>query len=296
MKNTIKLLAAASLISFTLINCSKERIQPEPNTYASLNEFYEAYKQPEQEYIITQDGQCPLIAQNGLKLCLGRNQLTMQNGDSVDLPYTIKIVELYTAKDMLLYNMPTMSGDDLLTTGGEIRVRAFKGTEELLLRSGHSYLAQVPATNPTTQMDVFYGVESNSMVDWLPDTIASNIAIDTSNAFYNLTLGFLNWINCDYFYNVAQKTQVDFTSTTDDLTNVGIFMWFPNANGLMKVYNMSTDDVPLNEPVKIVCIARDASGNMYSFYQETTTSANMTLNVTMAQTTENDIITLLDNL
>jgi hypothetical protein len=302
MKHSFKFVALISLLALALVNCSKDRIQPPVNTYGSLNQFYSTHRQPEQEYIITSDGQCPLIAQNGLRLCLGRQQLMMPNGDSVQLPYSIKIIELYTAKDMILYNMPTVSGGDLLTTGGQVRIRTFKGTDSLQLRSGQSYFAQVPAVNPTSSMSIFYGVSSNGIIDW-SSTVAggsggpSNIAIDSSNTFYNLTLPAQGWINCDYFYNYpGQKTQVGFSSSTDDLTNVAKFLWFPNINSLMQVYDDISGDVPVNEPVKIVCFAMDASGNMHSFYQEITIGNNQIVDVTLTPTSENDLLTLLGNL
>ena len=296
MKHTLRSLALAALLSLTFINCSKDRIQPPLNTYGSLNQFYNTYKQPEQEYIISQDGQCPLIALNGLKLCMGRQQLMMPNGDSVQLPYSIKIIELYTPKDMILYNMPTVSGGDLLTTGGEIRVRAFKGTDELQVRPGQSYLAQVPATNPTSSMGMFYGVDNSGVIDWLPDTM-STIHVDTSNNYYNLFPSYTGWINCDYFYNyTGNKTQITFTSNTDDLTNVAKFLWFPNINSLVQVYGNTSGDVPVGETVKIICFAADSQGAMYSFYQEITIGNNQSVDVTMAATTEAAVLTLMDNL
>lgn len=303
MKHHIKLLAVLGIFTITLTNCSKDRIQPPLNTYGSLDQFYNTYKQPEQEYIITQDGQCPLVAQNGLKLCMGRQQLIMQNGDSVQLPYSIKIIELYTAKDMILYNMPTVAGGNLLTTGGEIRVRSFKGTEELSLRNGQSYFAQVPTTNPSTSMQIFYGQDNGNFVDWIPDSLVtgsggpSMLTIDTSNAYYNLTLPDLDWINCDYYYSYpGQTTQVSFTSATDDLTNVAKFLWFPNINSLMQVYGNTSGNVPVNEPVKIICFAMDSSGGMHSFYQEITISNNQSVDVVLAPISENDLLTLMDNL
>lgn len=303
MNHRITLFAVLALFTAALTNCSKDRIQPPLNTYGSLNQFYNDHKQPEQEYTITQDGQCPLIAQNGLKLCLGRQQLTMQNGDSVQLPYSIKIIELYTARDMILYNMPTVSGGNLLVTGGEIRVRAFKGTEQLLLRNGVSYWAQVPATNPTPSMDIFYGQDNGNFVDWIPDSLVTGsggpslLSIDSSNTYYDLTLPVLDWINCDYFYSYpGQTTQVSFTSATDDLTNVAKFLWFPNINSLMQVYGNTSGNVPVGETVKIVCFAMDGSGNMHSFYQQITIGNNQSVDVTLSPTSENDLLTLLDNL
>lgn len=302
MKRSTKLLAILALLTIALTNCSKDRIQPPLNTYGSLNQFYNTYKQPEQEYIINAGGNCPLIAQQGLKLCADINDLAMPNGDSVQYPYSIKIIELYTPRDMILYNMPTVAGGDLLTTGGEIRVRAFKGTDELHLRAGRAYLAQVPAQNPTPAMDIFAGYDNGTFIDWNDSITTSSggpmsITIDTSNAYYNMVLPFTGWINCDYFYSyTGQKTQISFTSTTDDLTNVAKFLYFPTINSVMQVYGNTSGDVPVGVPVKVLCFAADGSGNMYYYYNPVNISSGQSENVVMGQTTEAALLSLMAGL
>lgn len=309
MKNSIKLFAAATMIALS-VSCSKDRITPEPepapqtlNEYGSLNQFYNTHKQPEQEYIITQDGQCPLTGTNGTRLCISRADLVRQDGDSVQLPYSVKLIELLTPKDMILYQMPTVANNSLLVTGGQIKVTTFKDGEPLLLRYDRSYTAQVPATNPDPAMEIFYGIENGSTVIWV-DSLPNNplpagppnLAIDSSNAYYNLPLYTWGWINCDYFYSsTSPKTTINFTSSTDDLTNVAKFIYFTSLPSVMGVSGNTSGEVPVGLNVKVICFASDASGKMFSFYKELNISSGQTIDVTLTETTESALISLLES-
>jgi len=108
--------------------CSKDRVdaEDEKSSYKSANEYLDARKQAEQEYEITEDGTGPIVAQQGTKVWAVKEKLMFPNGDAVTYPYTVKIVELYTPKDMIYYQMPSTSGLNLLTTAGEVRIKAVK--------------------------------------------------------------------------------------------------------------------------------------------------------------------------
>ena len=132
-KSSLFIFAFVLLASVIYSGCSKERIDTRSlNKYNSPNTYLDSKKESEQEFTITADSGGPIIGNQGTKLYGSRQCLQFPNGDTVALPYTIKLVELYGAKQMIYYQMPTVAGGTILKTDGEIRYRAFKNNTELI--------------------------------------------------------------------------------------------------------------------------------------------------------------------
>lgn len=304
------LIAISAILMVSIHSCSKQRLQeeeeeePELSEYSSPDSFYDANKPQEQEYEITQDGPGPLVGQKGTKIWLGKDLLMHQNGDSVQYPFTIKLIELYTPQDMILYNMPTIAGGDILVTDGEIRVRAFKDGEELKLRPGRVWWSGVPCADPQAQMDVFYGIEGAEFVDWTDDasvvdpTVSDSLtSIDIDSTGYFLNLPYLGWINCDYFYNSSeQKTTITFSSETDVLTNVDKFIYFSGIKSLMQVYGNVSGEIPIGTSATIICIGIGSDSKLHYYSKEISVADNQVVNVTMVETTEDSLMSFLAGL
>jgi hypothetical protein len=64
----------------------------------------------------------------------------------------------------------------------------------------------------------------------------------------------------------------------------------------MQVYNVVSGSIPDGSVVKIVAIAVDASGTLYSFNQNLTVSSSSQIQVTMAATTDAALTSLLNGL
>lgn len=284
--------------------CSKDRIDdpedddpPQLKSYGPLDAFYQEHRQPEQEFILTGEGAGPIVGAQGTKLWLDSTLFMHQNGDDVFYPFTIGLVELYTPGDIILYNMPTVAGGDLLVTDGEIRVKAYKDGEELLLKPNAIYQAEMPSDNPTADMDIFYGVDDSSYIDWT-DTPAYYDSIGVDSASYVMLLSQIGWINADYFYDFPMtKTTVIFQSSTDSLDSyVAKFLYFENIPSVMQVYGSTSGDVPINDDVKVICFAIDTEGSMFYYTEDITISANPVIDVTLTSITENYLISFLEGL
>jgi len=295
LKNTAIFFLAVVLFS----GCSKKRLEdnPELNTYAPLNSYLDTKKQQEQTFEIDSNGTGPIIGQQGTAIYQSADIFMYPNGDSVHYPYNVGLIELYTPKDMIYYQMPTYGSGHILTTGGEIHVRAYKDSTDLVLRPGKFYITSFPASQPDSSMKIFHGSTSGATVDWTQSTDFIQILVDSSSGYiYRSYVSALGWINCDYFANYSgNMTTVSFTSSTDSLSNVGIFIYFTDLKSLMQVSNQTSSSVPLGSSVKIICIAVDANMTPYYYYEETTITQGMSIDVTMTQTTDTDLETLLDN-
>lgn len=288
-------------------SCKKDRIEEQPqqtlNEYSSPNDYLNSKKQQEQEFVITSDSASgPIVGNQGTNIWCGRQCLMFPNGDSVALPYTVKLVELYTPKDMIYYQMPTVASDTILETDGEIRLRAFKDGTELVLRPGCSWPIMMPNTAPENYMRVFYGFDASNYVDWTDDPSTLGVTTSYIPTFGTTTGGYLGstvrlgWVNCDYKRGGSVNHHLSFVSSTDNLTNVAIFIYFPSTKTVMQVYNQTSGSIPDNSVVKIVAIAVNSSGTLYSFTQNMTVTASSSLEVTMAATTDPALTAVLDGL
>lgn len=292
------IIAAALFIA----GCKKDRIQ-QLNAYNPVNTYLDTKKQQEQEFIIDTSGSGPIIGNQGTKIWMGKQCLMFPNGDSVSWPFTIKLVELYTPKDMIYYQQPTVSSAGILKTDGEIRLRAFKNGTELLLKPDPC-LAQIEMPNaaPQSGMSVFCGFGAAPNSDWTDDPSALGVTTSLSPAFattsygYQASIAILGWINCGADAGTTPTSNLTFDSQTDDLTNVGIFIYFPTTKTVMQVYNMSSVAIPNGSAVKIVAIGIDAGGNLFSYDQSKTVNANEQIDITLSATTDAALTTLLDGL
>jgi hypothetical protein len=118
----------------------------------------------------------------------------------------------------------------------------------------------------------------------------------TTPASYTASITKLGWINCGQLAGSASNSTLTFTSTTDDLTNVGIFIYFPATKTVMQAYNSSSSAIPNGSAVKIVAIGLTASGSLFSFTQNQTVSSSTSVNITLSATTDAALTTVLDGL
>lgn len=305
MKNNLQ--KAMLLLSVTLMlisACSKQRV--EMNEYESPNDFMYNNRPEEQEFILNGDSGGPIIGNQNTHLWMDSSIFMYTNGNDVSYPIIIKLIEIYKPKDMELYAMPTVAQGNLLVTAGEIRVRAFKDNEELVLKPGKVYPAKTPAQNLDSQMSIFYGKQVGDIIDWMNNAsdVSSNPGIDAlefitpdSSEYYSLLVPVMGWINCDYFYDSPDPlTTITFESNDDDLTNVMKFLYFPDIKSVMQIYGNISGNVPVGSTVKVLCFAQNSSGSMFHYYQQITVAANQTVTVTMAEISETDLITLMDGL
>lgn len=308
----MKKLNTISKASFLLIflasvfyyGCSKDRIQDRQlNSYNSPNTYLDSKKQQEQEFIIDTSGSGPIIGNQFTKIWMGKECLMFPNGDSVAWPFTIKLVELYKPKDMIYYQMPTVASSGILKTDGEIRLRAFKDGTELLLKPDPCMTQiEMPNTAPQNNMRVFYGFQTNGFPDWTDNPASLGVTTTLNPVFSTTTYGYsasvarLGWVNCGLQAGGTSNSTLSFTSTVDDLTNVAIFVYFPSTKTVMQVYNLASGQIPNGSVVKIIAIAVDGSGQLYSFYQTQTVNASASVDVTMSATSDAALTALLDGL
>lgn len=303
------LLSLIAIASFIISSCSKDRIEQKSlKEYDSqaTNNYLDSKKQAEQEFTVDTSGSGPIIGNQGTTIAGAKNCLMLPNGDTVAFPFTVKLVELYTPKDMIYYRMPTVASDTIMETDGEIRVRAFKNGTELSLMPGCDFAITMPNAAPKNYMRVFYGFNASTYTNWtdIPASLGVTTSVSpvfsTNSTSYSAQIAKLGWVNCGYKRGSSNNHKLTFVSATDNLTNVSIFVYFPGTNaargGVMQIYNTVSGPIPDGSNVKIVAIASDAGGQLYSFNKTLTVNANENIEVTMAAIADADLTTLLNGL
>jgi len=277
-------------------SCSKDRTQTKSlNDYKSPNDYLNSKKQAEQDYTIDSLGKCPLIGKLGTRICPTKGDIQYPNKlDSIHFPFHVKLVELYSAKNMIYYQMPSVGGGNILTTAGEVRIRAFKDTTELVLRTSRSWSVSMPGKNTIADMKQYYGSTTASLTDWITNPVGSFTKNDTSYYAEDQKLG---WLACNKDASTSNQVSLSFTSNTDILTNVAIFIYIPSLKSIMQVYNMNSGKIPQGSSIKIIAIAQGESSKLYYFYKEMTLGQNNEIvDVTLQSTTDDELTAKLDAL
>ena len=290
------LLVIATITCVTLINtsCKKDRIEPPEeetlNEYNSVNEYLDTKKQDEQDFEITGPSNDTLTGNQGTRVYGGKNCLEDANGDTIDYPFFIHLVELYTPKDMIYWQMPTVASGNILETDGEIRIRATKNGDELFLSCPYGF--EMPNAAPNSSMTIFTGADNGSFVNWsntgTPFSLTSYGYLGSASSF--------GWLNADIQVGTGSGHTLTFTSQVDDLTNVGIFIYIPSTRTVMQVYNMTSGLIPNGSSVKIVMMAIDGSGQLFSYTESRTVNSSATIDMSLSQTSDAALTSYLNGL
>ncbi|MDF1672952.1 MAG: hypothetical protein P1U41_05580 [Vicingaceae bacterium] len=288
---TISAITATALI----FSCKKDRIEtPEPEqltAYQPINTYLDSKKQQEQDFLITGQSNDTIIGNQGTKIYGAKNCLRDGNNDTVAYPFNIKLVELYTPKDMIYWQMPTMSSGNALNSDGEIRVRAVKNNVELTLAASCPFGVEMPNGSPSSTMNIYNGNDNGTFVDW----VNSSVLFSTTSYGYQGFINSLGWISCAEQVATGGHT-VSFTSTTDDLTNVGIFIYIPATKTLIQGYNQTASGVPSGSSVKIVLMAQDSNGDLFSYTKTRTINGNTSIDLSLSSTTDAALTSHLNGL
>lgn len=290
MKNIFYIIMAAILLA----NCSTERIEPKNDLskFEQTEDFLEVNKAEEQVFEITEEGDGPIIGQKGSKIYISKDLLMYPNEDSVHYPYTIKLVELYSAKDMIYYQMPSVGDDTLLTTHGEIRVRAFKDDTELVLRPEKYWVLEVPNNSPAEEMFCYYGTNADAHVNWAN---THNTTFDVINDGYSGKIEEMGWVSCAK-NSIQEQSSIRYTFTSDslDLNSIATFIYLPQIEGLMQVNAATSSPLPLEEKMKIVSIGKQGE-ILHSFYRQDTVGIENTIEIVLSTTNDSELENLLNN-
>lgn len=308
-----KLSIAILSVVLLAIACSKDRsilregettpIEQKVDFLAVNNSTFDKLGTQPQVKTIKSDNDLPFVGKQGTQVWLYTRDLKTLNGGSITYPFDIEILELFTPKDMILHQMPTVSDGKLLTTAGQVRIRAYKDGKELQLNTINSTQITVPANGrPDGFMGLFYGLEDKGeFIDWYPaDTSVrepNQVSFFSDKEKYTIFPSRIGWINCDKFYEFTEaKTAITFSSENPPVNYLLIFLYFPDLKSVMQVNKGVSGMVPVGRNVKIIAIGITKEEEYYAAYQELTVQDKQKIEIKVSPTTKKALIEYLDTL
>lgn len=290
-----KLLLGLMACSLFMASCNDDRINEEAE-FQPMDEFYNEHKPQEQEFVITSDtGDAPIVGLNRTELWGGRNILQYPNGDTVPLPYSLKLIELYSYKDMILYKMPTKSGTTILESGGEIKITAWHNGNELEVKPNEKY-PLILSTSPTVSgMNVFHGNHPNNEYgDW--NLASDGSVIVVNNAKYNIATAELGWQNCAQSGPASGETNITLKVEGKGGEFIDLFLSIDGYHGLLQGNNLVIKDAPLGQTATLIAMAKDQNDDYRLYKQVITITDNLEVTLDMQVVTEETLLSSLSSL
>ena len=290
MKRGRIILAAACIAVLFFNACKKDRVPQDD--FQNMDSFYDDNKEAEQEYVIDTPGTCPLTCLHGTRICVAADMFQLSDGTPISYPFILKVVELYTIKDMLLWRLPSVSGGNVLETSAAIRVRTFKDGNELVLKPGRTYLMETANMSSVNNNMVAYYSNGG---DW---ALATNslTSVTDSASFYRLMVEQMGFVSAARVHSSSSTTTVTLTVPGTNTQNIQSYMSFTGFKGLVRVQNLVSGPVPLGESVKFVAFAKKQTNDYVLHEQTFSISSSQQVSLNMQVTTMANLLGVLAGL
>ena len=136
-----------------------------------------------QRFKIKNDKDTVLVGKKGTRICLKANSLIDSRGRPLKGYVKIELNEYYDMADLLLNNLNTESGQQVLETGGTVKLTLKSRGKEVFVKDGSSYALYIPSAQTQNNMSWFDGEHHDqdllaSRVNWVP---TENFAQTTTN-------------------------------------------------------------------------------------------------------------------
>lgn len=296
---------AFMLGAIVLAGCSGDVDQfiPDPILKGDIDRFYAAAREDvEQTTTINIDFPTAVVTPRKTVLIFQPRSLIDAVGSIVSGAVEIRVVELFTKGEVLLYGIPTYNRENFLSTGGEFFITATQNGKPLHLRPGMPVriLTDLAGAPYAQRMELFYGHSeyNDAMMDTVyvweeadnnPDTwdnvdVTEWVALADSQQIvsgfgYESFSDRLNWISFQVFVDIAKDKKANFCLLLPDAygnTNTHVFLVSDDIKSIILLRgNTYTHEfcnyfaydlrvaLPLGKAVKVVVIAEQGEDNYF---------------------------------
>ncbi len=309
----IAIVVLISVISIGVTSCNKINDSLNVQT-TSTDDLFELLKDAPQTFSGQAGGNWTIIGQKGTRVHFNPQSFKDAAGNYVTSgTIDIELIETPKAKDMLLNKTITMTGSNLLQSGGSIHIKATQNGQELVAgRYGIDFIQDAPSAD---DMSIFQGVtdQTTGFTSWFDgatntqqgtrqDSIGSFFQFDSVNNF--------NWINCDrFYYDPGPKTNITININGATFLPNGVitFIIFPEINGVTNMYPFSTTDfstvnlggsyrAPVGIKAHFVTLGKEGNDYYYGSSTNQTINNAHTGSVTVSKMTAAQIEQAIKNL
>jgi len=146
------------------------------DTKMSVPDIYKHYDKQPQLFSIRANRDTTIVCKEGTSIKIKANSfISEKSGKEVSGIVQIAVKEYYKISDIILSNLSTTSGDQILETGGMIHITAKADNENCILKQGNTIEIGFPYSNKKDDMALFNGDWKNDKIDW---KIAKNTTIN----------------------------------------------------------------------------------------------------------------------
>lgn len=303
------------LLILSVLACSDDRLFPREGG-SFVAGVPQSLLSKSEKVTINSRNDLPFITKNGTHIFFREDAFRrLKNGAAVTFPIDLEIIELLSLKDIILHNKPTVSSGKLLTTDGQIYIKASKNGEELALAGSYNLNIRMEGISGKfdPEMLIFLGADTQEGFNWQADTtncqdwngqlFCDNIGqnegpigngVDTSS-FYNMWPSSLGWINIDKFAEYTNTTTITISSE-ESLENVSVFLYFPEINSVMNYFDSPKLLLPVGYRAKVIAFAFNESDEVYSFFEDIVVKEDLQVNVSLSKSSKDKLEEALVNL
>lgn len=292
----IKQVVGIMLVFMVLVSCSKKRLEEdieqveEVQTEATeeeeevpafesgdLTALYSEFA-PETQVLVIDSGDSGIIrGVQGTEIYCGKDQLVNEDGDTIDYPYEIHLIEIYKPWEMIFGQIPTISGSQYLQCEGEVNILAMKDGGALSLKMEESYGIMIPSDSIIPGMGLFYSVEAGENTNWMEGSsvlsswnsevfyIDGVVAVDTGYLLGSTQLG---WSACSKEPVMESELSIEFVSDSIPFSALDLYIVNKGLNSVVKVQDSTSIAISINENVIILAFAIDSQGNYFIVNEE----------------------------
>jgi len=295
MKNSILFCLFVALLFSA---CEPETSFLREKQQTSLTNFYKDNSSPSQSFAINNLSGGVTTTSGGVKIYFPANGFVTESGTPVSGNVDIAVKEILTPQDMILNNIPAMSGGLPLESGGEFEVKVTKNGQALKLAPGNFLKMQIPRRTGINMngMQVFNGVkDAQGNIDWSLNNNPGNFVVGDSTLFAGSSLfcDNVNWINCDKFYNEPTVSFSVYPANAPSNDSTNVFVHLTGRNSVVKMnwtqgLSYFTSDKLLAVPSTIVGISI-RNGQLYASLTPVTVQNGQSVTMNFSLYTESQL-------
>jgi hypothetical protein len=273
-----------------------------------MDDFYNDNQEEEQELQVDSgsNGSCFVTAKKGTRICMARDALRDAGGNDIpNYPFQLKVIELYSIKDMILRKQPSTAGGSILQTSAEIKVRPFKNGNEAYLKDGRYYVMETDTFASTDSgMVSYYGFDNGGVGDWTnvlsniyPGFVDSLSSVVATPAYYVLTPAATGYVSAAKQHtSSSQTTPITISVQGSNTQNIEIYVSFNSFKGVMKVTNLASAPVPVGESVTLIAFGKKQNNDYCLHMQTFTVVHNQQVSLNMQVVGQSGILAALETL
>ncbi len=249
-----------------------------------INDRIPALSEKGQLFYVNTETDTILMGEKGTRIFLSAHCLVDEKGASAKGVVQLELIELYSKKDMILSNKPTISDGKLLESNGEIFLNARSEGKNLFIGCEEG-LKIALATPMDERMKMWLGeIDRNGNINWQEDSSIVPVAVDPERNYetydgevesngmqiydntvnnYLFTTAKFGWINCDRFYEDSTPKvdmYVQLKNPFPKEYQTYVYILFPEINSVLPVYSADgstyiLENIPSGKNITIVCVS-----------------------------------------